>query len=285
MTSKKTVVMIVDGGHLRKSLEFDHKNPNPDLPILNAENINRILHNCVTDDEDLQRIYYYDCAPFTGRFHDQYPGLGHKKERAFAIYESDLRERIRQGSKFHIINPIIKPTEAYPEIPSTEMAEKTVWRISDKSERILRELGQKDLFVVRLGRMTFKGWAESTTKSGPKYYPDVQQKGVDMLIGIDIAVIAMSDQANKIIFVTGDTDFVPALEFARGAGRQVQIVMIELPGKKISSHLKKSSDYCREVPWPKQKKVPWPQQKKGKPPNAMTNAFIKKANKLTVVGD
>ena len=250
---KKTALMIVDGGHLRKLLEYNYENPKPDLPRLNVENINRILRNCVTDDEDPQRIYYYDCEAFTGRFHTPYPGLKHKKE-TIAMYESDLRKRIRHGSKFHILNPIIKPTAGRSEIPSTEAADTAVWRVNEHTEQILRALGQKNLFVVRHGRMTFKGWRESTKSGGPTYYPDVQQKGVDMLIGLDIATIAISNQAKRIIFVANDTDFVPALKFARRTGRKVQVVIIDLPGgQKISPHLRMNSDYCREVLWPEQK--------------------------------
>ena len=271
LEKKKTALMIVDGGHLRKLLEYDHEAPDPDLPRLNAGNINRILRNCVTDDEDLQRIYYYDCEPFVDRFHTPYPDLKHKKE-TIAMYESDLRKRIRRGSKFHIINPIIDPTGACPEIPSTEAAGTAVWRVNEHTKQILWELGQKDLFVVRHGRITFKGWRKNTKSWGPKYHPDVQQKGVDMLIGLDIATIAISSQAQRIIFVANDTDFVPALKFVRRTGRKVQVVMIDLPGgQDISPHLKMNSDYCREIPWPRQKKE--------KPPTAMANA-LKNANKL-----
>lgn len=50
------------------------------------------------------------------------------------------------------------------------------------------------------------------------FVADLYQKGVDMRIGIDIASIAMKGQADTIILVSGDSDFVPAAKLARREG-------------------------------------------------------------------
>lgn len=47
---------------------------------------------------------------------------------------------------------------------------------------------------------------------------DIQQKGVDMRIGLDIASIAYKHQADQIILIAGDSDFVPAAKHARREG-------------------------------------------------------------------
>lgn len=39
---------------------------------------------------------------------------------------------------------------------------------------------------------------------------DVKQKGVDMRIGIDISSLAFKKQVDRIILISGDSDFVPA---------------------------------------------------------------------------
>ena len=44
------------------------------------------------------------------------------------------------------------------------------------------------------------------------------QKGVDMKIGIDIASLAYTKQADQIILLAGDSDFVPAAKLARREG-------------------------------------------------------------------
>ena len=47
---------------------------------------------------------------------------------------------------------------------------------------------------------------------------NIEQKGVDMKIGIDIASLAYKKQVNQIIFISGDSDFVPAAKLARREG-------------------------------------------------------------------
>ncbi len=47
---------------------------------------------------------------------------------------------------------------------------------------------------------------------------DVQQKGVDMKIGVDIASLAYKKQVDKIVLISGDSDFVPAAKLARREG-------------------------------------------------------------------
>ena len=47
---------------------------------------------------------------------------------------------------------------------------------------------------------------------------DVQQKGVDVRIGLDLALIAHERFANQVVLITGDSDFVPAAKYARRHG-------------------------------------------------------------------
>ena len=56
-----------------------------------------------------------------------------------------------------------------------------------------------------------------TVKSGD-LKPNIQQKGVDLRIGLDIAALALKHQVEIIVLVTGDSDFIPALKFARREG-------------------------------------------------------------------
>ena len=47
---------------------------------------------------------------------------------------------------------------------------------------------------------------------------DIDQKGVDMKIGLDIASLAYKKMVKQIILVSGDGDFVPASKLARREG-------------------------------------------------------------------
>ena len=51
--------------------------------------------------------------------------------------------------------------------------------------------------------------------------PAIHQKGVDMRLGLDIAALTLKKQAEIIVLVTGDSDFIPAMKFTRREGAQV----------------------------------------------------------------
>lgn len=47
---------------------------------------------------------------------------------------------------------------------------------------------------------------------------DVRQKSVDMKLGLDIASLAFKRQVDRIVLISGDSDFVPAAKLARREG-------------------------------------------------------------------
>ena len=47
---------------------------------------------------------------------------------------------------------------------------------------------------------------------------DIKQKGVDMRIGVDIASVTFKKQVDRIILISGDSDFVPAAKQTRREG-------------------------------------------------------------------
>ena len=47
---------------------------------------------------------------------------------------------------------------------------------------------------------------------------NLEQKGVDMRIGVDISSLVFKRQVNQIILISGDSDFVPAAKQARREG-------------------------------------------------------------------
>lgn len=50
------------------------------------------------------------------------------------------------------------------------------------------------------------------------FHLDIQQKGVDMKIGLDIASLSYKRLVDQIILIAGDSDFVPAAKHARREG-------------------------------------------------------------------
>jgi uncharacterized LabA/DUF88 family protein len=105
-------------------------------------------------------------------------------------------------------------------------------------EQFLSELGQMDLIALRCGQTRPRGWhlsdtyltqlAEGTLRppTAADYELRFEQKGVDMLIGIDVATLALNRHVDRIVVVTNDTDLIPALKVARRHGIQVVIAQI-----------------------------------------------------------
>ena len=99
---------------------------------------------------------------------------------------------------------------------------------------LFRELRRRPYFAVRLGdvgiatpQWNLSGESRSRLLRGDvsvlplsdgDFTPALRQKGVDMRIGLDIASITLKGQADTIVLVSGDTDFVPAAKLARREG-------------------------------------------------------------------
>ena len=79
-------------------------------------------------------------------------------------------------------------------------------------EWIIKEQAQKDLIN---GRRTVADLTDDD------FVPGFQQKAVDMRIGMDIATLTLKKQADTIVLVAGDSDFVPAARMARREGAQI----------------------------------------------------------------
>lgn len=98
----------------------------------------------------------------------------------------------------------------------------------------LNELKHHRKFALRMGRLSegqiyYNLKYDSTKKlmngslrisdlSDNDFELHLEQKGVDMKIGIDISSLAFKRQVNQIILIAGDSDFVPAAKQARREG-------------------------------------------------------------------
>ena len=127
-----------------------------------------------------------------------------------------------------------------------------------------RELSQMNLVAFRAGRVNFDGWklTLAATKTAIKAVaaketfhleardvaPDIKQKRVDMMIGLDIAWLASKRLVDRLILVTADSDFVPAMKFARREG--VQVVLVPLKHKNLPSELRVHADEVRDISFP-----------------------------------
>jgi uncharacterized LabA/DUF88 family protein len=94
----------------------------------------------------------------------------------------------------------------YQNNPPTE-EERRRFSAMDKFIYTLRKLPR---FEVRLGK---SGWAGG----------DLVQKRIDMLLAVDLVRLSWGKLIGTAILVTGDSEFVPAVESAKDAGVLVQL--------------------------------------------------------------
>lgn len=192
----KKVVLLIDAGHLRAQAEN----------YFNISFVQNIVQACVTQDEELLKVLYYDCEPYDGK------QIGPMS-----------------GQTIHIKQP----------------------------NNHLREIENLDFFAVRRGTNKFRGWKrkgdhkqQAPQATGDSdFKPDIQQKGVDIRIALDIASIANSRYADRIILVSNDSDLTPAMKYARMAG--LQVVLIKLPGMVNQAPMLPHTDIRRIIAtWP-----------------------------------
>lgn len=216
---KVRVAILVDGGFYRKRsyAAFGEKSPQDRAVELDSycrrhlhETINNVVH-----EHDLYRIFYYDCEP----------------------------------SSKAVFNPITKKND--------ELSKSGTYTWTND---FLAELKKKRKFAVRLGEISDSGTGYflpiDITKqllTGKKTLEQltvedltlmVNQKGVDMRIGLDIASMTFKKQVDQIVLISGDSDFVPAAKLARREG--IDFVLDPL-GAKVKENLMEHIDGLKTV--------------------------------------
>lgn len=181
--------ILVDGGFYRKRARALWGDK---TPCERADELNNYCYKHLNDKYEnryLYRVFYYDCPPINK----------------------------------NIFNPITGKTVSLGETPEY------LWM-----NKFLNELKHHRKFALRMGRISdsqvhYSLKHEPTKKllRGDIQVSDIQQndlalnleqKGVDMRIGVDISSLAFKRQVNQIILISGDSDFVPAAKQARREG-------------------------------------------------------------------
>lgn len=167
-----------------------------------------------SENAQLYRIYYYDCKPAVGN-------VWHPlKQKNIALEKTDI-------SKWTI--------EFFNELKKRRKFALRLGVLSQAKEYILKPDVIKELLK---GKKSLDELAETDFKL------NVEQKGVDMRIGIDIASLAYKKQVQQIILISGDSDFVPAAKLARKEGIDF---ILDPMGMGITGELQEHIDGLRSV--------------------------------------
>ena len=137
----------------------------------------------------LYRIFYYDCPP-----------IGKN------AYHPLLKRSINLGKS----DEFIWANDFYKELKHQRKFALRMGKISES--QIFYNLKFEATKKLLNGAITVD---QLTTAD---FFINIEQKGVDMKIGVDISSLAYKKQVNQIILISGDSDFVPAAKQARREG-------------------------------------------------------------------
>ena len=133
-----------------------------------------------------------------GRVRLDYQRLG---DRVREIVSGSSTEDVDHFRTYYYICP---PYQA--EHPTEEQS-----RLVAGYQRFTHAMRTLRRFEVREGRLQFRGYDGSGR-------PIFQQKRVDLLLGLDVALLSAKQQITHIVLLAGDSDFLPAVEVAKREG-------------------------------------------------------------------
>src|SRR3546814_3527545 len=120
---------------------------------------------------------------------------------------------------------------------------------------MLEAIEQFDNFALRKGETVVRGWSlgERAAKNilkNPRMpeandlVPNIEQKGVDLRIGLDIACLSLRQIVQAILFITGDSDMIQAFKFARREGMRIYLHYAGMQVRDRKSTRLNSRHYC-----------------------------------------
>lgn len=187
--------VLIDGAFFIKRIRYFEKHNAYDAKRIASLAFRlSLLHlsqkiNGTKQHDSLYRIFFYDCAPLQKKMHNPIS----KKLIDFsksdeAVFRNKLHKELIKQRKLAL-------------------------RLGKLSDQLTRWRLKTDVMDNLL-----KGRIERHEITEKDVVIDVKQKGVDMRIALDIASITLKKQADRIVLVSGDSDFVPAAKLARREG-------------------------------------------------------------------
>lgn len=95
-----------------------------------------------------------------------------------------------------------------------------------RKQRFVHSLERIPRFQVRLGRLEFRG-----RKDDGK--PIFEQKRVDILMGVDLVLLAAKHQITDAAILAGDSDFLPAIDVAKPEGVVIHLFHGATPHREL----------------------------------------------------
>ncbi|EDM72950.1 hypothetical protein RAZWK3B_01980 [Roseobacter sp. AzwK-3b] len=177
--------ILIDGGFFTRKLK-QRLNKTPDVDdVLHA--IDELKENELLSGFELLRTYYYDAYAASGKV--KHPVT----KQTVNLAETDVFTR----NKAFLQKLELQPNISLRAGELSPRGYKLNYRVMHQDDLASRPLEEKDFML------------------------DIEQKGVDLRIGLDIDRLSLRQMVRTIVVVTGDSDFIPAFKFARREGVRV----------------------------------------------------------------
>lgn len=216
MRPRKTVAVFVDAGFFNR-IFTSHVDPEMEMdPEELAKQMWRywIRHVDRKNGEELYRIYFYDCPP-----------LSHKVQHPISDKHIDFGKSKITKYKNALLDSLLH--QPYVACRMGHL------NTSDNEWGFIR----KD--KIHSFKKLIKGEVNPVDINPNNVSLRPRQKGVDMKLGIDITSVVLKKLANKIVLISGDSDFVPAAKLARVEGAHF---ILDAMGRKVSGELAEHID-------------------------------------------
>lgn len=182
--------ILVDGAFYRKRAFHFYGEVSPDK---RAKELSDYCRRHIVEERKynsyLYRVFYYDCPPSTKRvFHPLLKRTVNLKNTPDYTWALKFFEELKHQRKFALRLGRLAEEQAVYNLKPDSTKKLLDGRIS------VNELTENDFFL------------------------SIRQKGVDMRIACDISSLAFKKQVDRIILISGDSDFVPAAKQARREG-------------------------------------------------------------------
>lgn len=209
---KKKVAIFIDWDNYRKELDVVTKktavaNFNYNK---NKDLLSSIKYFVDSENEELYRIFIYTAPPLS---------------------QSDIEDELNRRNISQEIKNNVK--RKYNE-------NKTKYdSIYNRARKFIDTISLEEYVALRKGILKISNVCEDGTIS-------INQKQVDMLIGLDIAQLSYENRVDKIILLSKDTDIKPAIKVARINGIHTIVACFEEYPAGIPKELKVHADTIRK---------------------------------------
>lgn len=228
--SARQIAILIDGGFFIKRLPKLVDPSRCDTPEAVANCVRFMCRNHVgylTGDNEARwhrhvyRIFYYDAVPYNGQAHHplQNRQIDFSKSD-LALFRTQLFDLLRRQRSVALrLGSVVRDGDwslTGPQSRKTLATKRWIEKLDLSkvaANGVLAMTEPQRLEAERLQKL-WSGIEDHQVRLG------LRQKGVDMRIGLDIASITLKKQAQTIILVSGDGDFVSAAKLARREGMQ-----------------------------------------------------------------